>query len=243
MSLSRNDLIKAVALRMDEITPDNPVIVSVDGSDNNPLYGLIDGLINDCTLELFSIAPYWRLPQTPFVYDDGDADKNEIALGGVFQDTAYERKIVRLKVNDKFLRVAEINSGYWARPITEVFPEQSPEGHRQHSPYLFGKNAKPVGIMSHGMWASEGGVDVPCREIDCYSLDSEIDDVEGASLDASYIAAPEAIGSTGHTTVESVVPPVLIPALEWLIAARTFGARGDANHAAICQQNAQNLLV
>jgi hypothetical protein len=36
---------------------------------------------------------------------------------------------------------------------------------------------------------------------------------------------------------------VLVPALTWLIASLAFGARGDANHAAVCQQYANNLLV
>ena len=64
-------------------------------------------------------------------------------------------------------------------------------------------------------------------------------------MTATYIPKPAVISDTASpaVTVEDAVPEVLIPALEWLIAARTFGARGDANHAAICQQNAQNLLV
>lgn len=240
--MTRAELISAVALRMDEITPTNGVVIGVDGSDNNPLSTLINGLIDAGVLELYSIAPYWRLPQTAFVYDDEDASKNEILFAKVFTDTAYERWIIRLKVNDKFLRVAEIPGPWFNRPIVEVFPEQSEEGRRQHNPYLVGKEVKPVGVMSHGIWSD----DSHCREIDCYSLSP--DTLDGDEMDnvvASYIAKPNTISDTvgSVVSVESVVPPVLIPALEWLIAARTFGARGDTNHAAICQQNAQNLLV
>lgn len=209
---------------MDEITPESGFVIPVDGADNNPLYELIDGLVDDAVLELFSVAPFWRLVQTPFDEED------EIAIG-----TVGDRKFLRLKVNDSFLRIAEINCSEFYRPITEVVPEQSDLGRRQHNRFLMAKEAKPVGVISHGVWDDE-----QCREIDCYSFADEPDEVY-----ASYIAKPASISSTPSDTdaVEDVVPHILIPALEWLNAARAFGARGDTNHAAVCQQNAQNLLV
>ena len=223
--MTRDELILQVALRMDEITPSSGLDIPVDGADNNPLYELIDGLIDDCALELFSVAPYWRLPQT-------QSDERDITLSPVFAGTAYERKVIRIKLADDFLRVAEINHPDFQRPITEVVPEQSPEGRHQHNRHLFAKSAKPVGVISHGIWDG-----VPCREIDCYSVSKDTDGLTG--IDASYIAKPEIIN--GY--VEGIVPSVLIPALEWLTAARAFGSRGDTNHAAICQQNAQNIIM
>lgn len=216
--MTKEQLIQQVALRMDEVTPDAELNVTVDGSDNNPLYTLIDGLVNDGLVELFSIAPYWRLPQTRF---------EDVIIAAIREG---DRKIIKLKVPADFLRVAEIDyPGVFQRPITEIVSEQSPEGRRQHNRFLMGKLAKPVGVMSHGVW--EGDED--CREIDCYSLPSSHAGT-GTAVLASYIAKPTSVAD---------VPDVLLPALEWLIAARTFGARGDANHAAICQQNAQGLLV
>lgn len=222
--MTLNQLIQAVALRMDEITPDSALSnITVDASDNNPLYELIKGLVDDGVLELFSVAPYWRLPQTVFEHTDFEA----IGSSG--------RYMLRCILPDDFLRVAEINCTGFKRPITEVVPEGSSVGKRQHNRFLMGKEVKPVGVMSHGHYDNTS-----CREIDCYSLSTNI----GLNVDASYIARPIACALwSGTNPVEDNVPPTLIPALEWLIAARTFGARGDANHAAICQQNAQNLLV
>jgi len=185
---------------------------------------------------LYSIAPYWRLFQTDFT------------------ETAYEqlavndRYVLRIKVPDDFLRVAEIDCTGFQRPIVEVHLEQSDAGKRQHNRFLMGKEAKPVGVLSHGMWdvsaSNEDPELVPCREIDCYSLADTTD----VAVTASYIPVPQkiyddAVTPSSSIAVEDVVPSELIPALEWLIASRTFGARGDTNHAAICQQNAQNLLV
>lgn len=237
--MTREELIRQVALRMDEVTPDLDVAdLTVDGADGNPLYVLIDGLIDGSSLELFSVAPYWRLPQKDF---EGKALGS--AAGG--------RRCFRLKVPDDFLRVAEIDHTEFQRPITEVVPENSEPGKRQHNRFLMAKVARPVGVMSHGTWTSGSGQSATsenCREIDCYSISaapSSGTDTGLSGIKASYIPKPATIvdGETNDVTVETAIPPVLIPALEWLIAARTFGARGDANHASICQQNAQNLLV
>ena len=239
--MKRNELIRQVALRMDEVTPDSPDFtiddIAVDGSDNNPLYALIDGLVDSGALELFSVAPYWRLPQKDF------ANKKVEPLPALFGG----RKYIRLKVVDDFLRVAEISCSDFQRPITEAVPEMSEAGKRQHNRFLMGKEARPVGVISHGAWTTGSGSDAvteQCREIDCYSLPGNTTVTASSGIEATYIPTPEMPEITDTTTdIETVVPPVLVDALEWIIAARTFGARGDANHAAICQQNAQNLLV
>ena len=238
--MTRLELIRQVALRMDEVTPESPDFtianIPVDGSDNNPLYALIDGLVDAGALELFSVAPFWRLPQKAFT---GVAVKTLPALFN-------SRKVVRLKVEDDFLRVAEIDCVHFQRPITEVVPEVSDLGKRQHNRFLMGKEAKPVGVMSHDEWTTGSGqsaVTAQCREIDCYSIDGSTTVNVATDVKATYIATPEMPSVESSTDIETVVPPVLVDALEWLVAARTFGARGDANHAAICQQNAQNLLV
>ena len=241
MATTRAQLIQQVALRMDEVSPDIEADdLTVDGSDGNPLYTLIDGLIDAGTLELFSVAPYWRLKQSAFSVSDTATQSvgraREIDDG---KGTIAARTMIRLKLPDDFLRVAEINCNEFQRPITEAVPEISEMGRRQHNPFLMGKEARPVGVLSHGEWGT-GASAALCREIDCYSVAST-----PTGLVATYIPKPRVISDTASpaVTVEDAVPEVLIPALQWIIAARTFGARGDANHAAICQQNAQNLLV
>ena len=239
---AREVLIGQVVLRMDEISPAEDLNVPVDGlagSDNNPLYILVDGLLDSCALELYSVAPYWRLPQTKF----SDTD---ISVEHLVSSDDTSRKYVRLKLSPSFLRVAEINVKGFQRPITEVVPEQSAEGKRQHNRFLMGKEAKPVGVLSFGSWSTTTGTGAQattttsvCREIDCYSLPASASITVATDVDASYIEKP-AIPTTGN---DSTIPAVLEPALVWLTAARAFGARGDANHAAICQQNAQNLLA
>lgn len=246
--MTRKELIQQVALRMDEVTPEIAIAsLTVDGADNNPLYALIDGLVDAGALELFSVAPYWRLPQDEFAnviveeLPEAFGDRSFSGNGGA--QTITPRYVVRLKVPDDFLRVAEIGCDNFLRPITEVFPEMSEAGRRQHNRILMAKESKPVGVLSHGEWPTGvGTATAPCREIDCYSLS---EDIPTSSVHASYVAKPSAVDGDDENddAVEEVVPAVLVDALEWLVAARAFGARGNANHSAICQQNAQNLLV
>lgn len=219
--MSRDELIARVALRMDEVSPDSGLDIMVDGRDNNPLYSLIDGIADDCALEIYANAPYWRLPQTAF----GTAS----ILVEALSSGASSRKIIRLKLPDNFLRVAEINCIDFQRPITEVVSEMSTDGRRQHNRFLMGREAKPVAVLSFGKWANQ-----QCREIDCYSLKSTTTVTSSNGIDASYITVPPLAENVADT---------LQPALQWLIASRAFGARGDANHSAICQQYAQGLLV
>lgn len=245
MATTRADVIQHVALKMDEVSPNITVAnLSVDGSDNNPLYTLIDGLVDAGALELFSVAPYWRLPQTAFVAHDLETVGTQRKLNDG-NTTSPVRQMIRLRVPDNFLRVAEISHPSFERPITEVVPEASELGKRQHNPNLMARGARPVGVMSHGTWTTGTGQDAVtenCREIDCYSIPSGGTD---SGLVATYIPRPSmpASGNSSTNIEDTIIPAVLIPAMEWLIASRAFGARGDANHAAICQQNAQNLLV
>lgn len=237
--MTRNELIQQVALRMDEVSPDITIAdLTVDGADGNPLYALIDGLVDAGALELFSIAPFWRLKQTTFTDIALEAVGSERPLT---EGSIAARKVIRLRIPDDFLRVAEINFSQFQRPITEVVPEMSEAGKRQHNPYLMAKEARPVGVLSHGVWGS-GNSATHCREIDCYSVASSVSSTSGVT--ATYIPKPAVISDGDPAvTVEEAVPELLIPAMEWIIASRTFGARGDAEHAAICQQYAQNLLV
>lgn len=244
--MTRAELIQQVALRMDEVSPEITISdLVIDGSDGNPLYTLIDGLVDGGALELFSVAPYWRLEQSTF--ESASIELESVGKQRKYNDgdgTISVRKMFRLKVPGDFLRVAEINHTSFLRPITEVVEEASELGRRQHNPFLMAKEAKPVAVMSHGVWGS-GNSATQCREIDCYSVAGSV--INADDLVATYIPRPKTIVDSetpsSAVSVEEAVPSVLIPALEWLIAARTFGARGDANHAAICQQNAQNLIV
>lgn len=220
--MNRRDLILATALRMDEVSAsDSPVVVTaVDSSDNNPLYTLIDGLLDECLVEVYNAAPWWRLNQKPFP---------SIPASATF-DPVTGRYHIAVPVPADYLKLAEINCLQFQRPINEVHPEGSEEGSRQHNRHLVAKLARPVAIMSHNATG---------REIDCYSLASP----EVNALVATYIARPVLPKDAAPEINADVLPDALVAPLEWLTAGKAFSARGNVNGAQTCMKNAQNLLI
>ena len=59
--MTREELIKNVALKMDEISSSDDVIVDVNISDNNPLYTQINKLLNESINEALVKAPVHRI--------------------------------------------------------------------------------------------------------------------------------------------------------------------------------------
>lgn len=225
--MTRRDIILAAALRMDEISASSDVYVPVSTSDNDPLYAQLNGVLDESLVEIYAMAPYWRLPQSSFL-DDGDV--------AYATDRHSGRVYLRLSVPENFLKVAEINCAEWERPIIEIFAEGSDMGRRQHNRHLMGKSARPVGVMSHGEW---DGAQI--REIDCYSFDAGT--VEATSLEASYIARPEIRGTGLDVNVSSdILVPGIVEPLEWLMASKVFGLRGD-ERTALCMKNVEGLLI
>lgn len=223
--MNRHGLILATALRMDEVSASDGLAVSVqvDSSDNNPLYTLINGLLDESLVEIYNAAPWWRLNQTAFPNAPSSATLDPIT----------GRYYIAIPVPADFLKLAEINCGDFQRPINEIFSEGSDMAKRQHNRHLVAKLAKPVAVMSHN---ANG------REIDCYSLPTPII----GSLVATYIARPSLPSDTAVTASAistSVLPDALIAPLEWLVASKAFGARGNTNGMQVCLQNAQNLLI
>lgn len=225
--MTRKDIILAAALRMDEISASSNVYVTVSTSDNDPLYAQLNGVLDEALVEIYAMAPYWRLPQSSFL-DDGDV--------AYATDRHSGRVYMRLQVPENFLKVAEINCAEWERPIVEIFAEGSDVGRRQHNRHLMGKSARPVGVMSHGEW---DGAQV--REIDCFSFDAGT--TEATSLEATYIARP-VIPGTGESVVipEDILVPGIKEPLEWLMASKVFGLRGD-ERTALCMKNVEGLLI
>ena len=225
--MNRYDLILATALHMDEVSASDSIAVSVqvDSSDNNPLYTLINGLLDECLVEVYNSDPWWRLKQKPFTLPStATYDKN---IG---------RYVIKLPVPADYLKIAEIKCDEFQRPISEVYSEGSDMAKRQHNRWLVAKVAKPVAVMSHD---STNG-----REIDCYSLDKA--SLSGTNLYATYIGIP--VLPTDTTTTASaistdILPDALVAPLEWLTASKAFGARGNTNGMQVCLQNAQNLLI
>lgn len=147
--MEREELIKMVALKMDEISSSNDVIVQVLESDNNPLYAQIDGLLNESINDVLMKAPLYRLyNHTGTVASSRPTTVNSIKVGII-------------EVPTDFLRFASIEDKAFKRPIVTLAVEGDEVDKRQHNKHLVAKKVKPVAVIGND--ATKG------RIITCYS--------------------------------------------------------------------------
>lgn len=152
--MTREELIRKVALKMDEISSSDDVIVSVGIEDNNPLYTQIDNFLNESVNDVLMKAPIYRL------YDClGTASAESDA------DFATGRVVAFFSVPRDFLRFVSIEDDLFQRPIVELSIEGDDVAKRQHNKFLVARKAKPVAVISTS--------DSAGRIITCYSYDKE----------------------------------------------------------------------
>lgn len=214
--MERIELIKKVALKMDEISSSNQVVVDVLDSDNNPLYALIDGLLNESINDVLTKAPVYRL-QRSFM-DIGNIE--EIALFG-------GRKAVRFLVPSNFIRIASItDDSNFRRPIVDLAIEGDDVDKRQHNKFLVAKGAKPVAVIGRN---SDGA-----RVITCYSYHAD----SAPQLECQYIQRFD-----GGTNDDIDLDDYMAELVSWVCAGRVFAVQGDINRGKICDENAAALMV
>ena len=149
--MTRQELIRKVALKMDEISSSDDVIVTVGIDDNNPLYTQIDSLLNESVNEVLMKAPLYRI-------------HNHIATASENRPiNINSRKAAIIVVPDDFIRLASIVDTAFQRPITTLAIEGDEVDKRQHNKHLVAKKAKPVAVIGH--------IPTKGRIITCYSYD------------------------------------------------------------------------
>lgn len=218
--MTREELIKKIALKMDEISSSDDVIVAVDSSDNNPLYAQINGLLNESINDVLTKAPIFRIKDFVDL-----ASSMQIAEGYTFDKS---RKVAHISVPDDFIRIVSIVDDAFQRPIVDLAIDGDDVSKRQHNKFLVAKTAKPVAVL--------GRDDAGDRVITCYSY--ELTDTPAPSM--SYIKRFEGskdLLSTIH------IDAYLEDIITWVCAGRVFAAQGDLNKGKICDDNAAALMI
>lgn len=218
--MTREELIKKVALKMDEISSSDDVIVPVGTGDNNPLYTQINNLLNESVNDVLMKAPIYRL-QGHIKAVTQNTPKE------IFANTQKPRKVAVISIPDDFLRLAFISDGAFQRPITDLAIEGDDMDKRQHNVHLVGKTAKPVAVISNG---------VNGRVVTCYSYDTK----STPSPSMSYI---ERYNKDKDPSAEAGLDDYMIDLVSWVCAGRVFSAQGDMNKGKICDDNAASLMI
>lgn len=224
--MTRDGVIKRVALKVNEIASEGEAIVSVVGAeDNNPTYAMIDGLLDEAVYEVYLKAPYYRLPVSRVPVAN-------ISFRDIFR-APFKRKKIVIRMPEDFLRMGKVDHPSLQRAVITFLPEDAPEVQMQGNQFLVAKEAKPIGVLGQDYTAD----DTLENTVTVYSL---ADDTYAAnSVKATYVAKPD-------WNVEGDLPYVratIREAIEWCCAAKVFSAQGNAQGKAICEDNAQGLLA
>lgn len=217
--MTREELIKKVALKMDEISSSDDVIVPVNASDNNPLYTQINNLLNEAVNDVLMKAPIYRIQSQVVSMDVSNCETK-----GIFNNT---RQKAVISVSDEFLRLVSISDDKFQRPIVDLAFEGDEIDKKQHNRFLVAKNAKPVAVI---------GNTVNGRAISLYSYHPN--DVPNPSV--LYI---KRYNNDSDTKADTDLDDYMIDVVSWACAGRVFSAQGDINKSKICDENAAALMV
>jgi hypothetical protein len=225
--MTREELVAKVALKMDEISSSNDVIVTVVESDNNPLYTQINELLNESINEVLTKAPIYRI-------------KNQIAImpmvlkvnggeGTYTTDVICDgtRKSIVIDVPDDFIRIVSITDEKFQRPIVDLAIEGDRIDVMQHNKFLVAGTAKPVAVIGRDIYGK--------RTITCYSYAAG-DEVSPNVLYIKRYNEEDLYKETG-------LDEYMTEAVSWVCAGKVFSTRGDVNHSKICDENAMALMV
>lgn len=218
--MTREELIKKVALKMDEISSSDDLIVPVGTGDNNPLYTQINNLLNESVNDALMKAPVYRLHGHIKSVTTSTAKE-------LFTTTTKKRRAAVIAVPDDFVRLALISDEAFQRPITELAIEGDDTDKRQHNVHLVGKSAKPVAVINNG---ANG------RTITCYSYDTNTT----PSPVMSYV---ERYNKDKDPSAEAGLDDYMVDLVSWVCAGRVFAAQGDMNKGKICDENAASLMI
>lgn len=218
--MTREELIKKVALKMDEISSSDEVIASVGTGDNNPIYTQINNLLNESVNDVLMKAPVYRLHS--HIASVASSSPKDLFVG-----SGIERKAAVINVPDDFIRLVSITDALFQRPINDFATEGDDIDKRQHNKFLVAKSAKPVAVFSS---VANG------RTITCYSYGPK--DTPNPSL--LYIKRYD---KDRDTSADTDLDEYMSDLVSWVCAGRVFAAQGDINKSKICDENALALMV
>lgn len=225
--MTREELIKKVAMKMDEISSSDDVIVPVSTGDNNPLYTQINYLLNESVNDVLMKAPIYRLQSQMASLSSSGAIGEEPADVEILPIFNGARRIAIIYTPDDFLRLVSISDNAFQRPIIELAIEGDFMDKRQHNKFLVAKSAKPVAVMG----SNENG-----RCITCYSYESS----ESPNPTLRYV---KRYMKDMNISEESDLDGYLVDIVSWVCAGKVFATQGDINKGKICDENAMALMI
>ena len=223
--MTREELIKKVALKMDEISSSDDLIVPVGTGDNNPLYTQINNLLNESVNDALMKAPIYRIQSQVASVPSTSVSINTL---DAIDSYGKNRRSATIVVPDDFIRLVSITDNAFQRPIVDLAIEGDDIDKRQRNKFLVAKSAKPVAVIGRSVTGR--------RAITCYSYDSK----STPNLSVLYVKRYD---NDKDTTEDTYLDEYMTDLVSWVCAGKVFAAQGDINKGKICDENAAALMV
>ena len=221
--MTREELIKRIALKMDEISSSDDVQVPVLAGDNNPLYTQINNLLNESVNDVLMKAPIYRLHTQTTIFAP------QSSIGMRVESIFNARQKAVITVPGDFLRLVSISDSSFDRPIYELAIEGDDVDKRQHNKFLVAKSSKPVAVLSNK--AND-------REITCYSYAAS-----ASTSPSPTILYIKRYNNDKDAYADTNLDDYLIDIVSWVCAGKVFAAQGDMNKGKLCDENAAALMI
>jgi hypothetical protein len=225
--MTRTELVKKVAMKMDELSSSDEMNLNIGIEDNNPLIILINGLLDEAVNETLVAIPQHRCTYIKRLLSSIDEQKINFSL--LDKDS---RKVLKVLFPKDFLRFVRLTSSYLSRDVLSLHGASEAIAIRQNNPHLMAGSAKPVAVMDNGV---DGH---PCAKVYSYPSDAVLDKSQMAT---AFYYVPRVDGLT-----EDYIPSLdnyITDIAAWVCASKTFATQGDTQRSATCMQNAQSLMV
>lgn len=212
--MDRIALVNQVKSKIDELSPDDAILVEVGIEDNNPIDTIIESLLDESAKEVLLKAPIHRLSITSSPVT-ATADTTNDYTGTV-------------EVPSNFLRLVEFRMKEWKRSVVEFCSQDSDIAMRQSNKWLRAKASKPVAILSHRSVSSGDPLVVSTPlVIEYYSV------VDDHTIDRFlYI----------KSDVAENIPIILQDTLCWICASKVLTVFGKVVEAKAAIDNAVDLM-
>lgn len=129
--MNRSGLIASVRAKIDEVSTANEILIDVSFGEGKSIATLIDELLNECALEVLSVAPVHRLT----------LEKSETA------GTAIDEYSGEIKLAATFLRFVSLKMADFTRSITQLTLEGSDIAKRQNNQFYRATKDRPIGVL------------------------------------------------------------------------------------------------
>lgn len=129
--MNRSELVASVRAKIDEVSTANEILVDVSFGEGKSISTLIDDLLNECALEVLSVAPVHRL----------NLEKNTSDGTSI---NAYSGEI---KLGSDFLRFVSLKMTDFTRSVTQLIQEGSDIEKRQNNQYFRATKDRPIGVI------------------------------------------------------------------------------------------------